>query len=77
DVYKRQILPRETLIVTPGIRLGESPDDQKRVATPQVALEAGANLLVVGRPIIEDKNPLQSAERFFREITSALEKLKR
>ena len=57
------------LIVTPGIRLAEQEShDQKRVWTPERALEAGADYLVVGRPITRDPDPRRAASRFLREI---------
>lgn len=50
----------ELVLVTPGIRLDASPqDDQKRVMTPRAALVAGADYLVVGRPITEAPQPAQ------------------
>jgi orotidine-5'-phosphate decarboxylase len=49
-------------VVTPGIRLAEEPDDdQRRTATPQAALEAGATWLVVGRPITAAADPRKAA----------------
>ena len=51
-------LGRDFTIVTPGIRLPENAvGDQKRVATPRHAREAGATYIVVGRPIIESRDP--------------------
>lgn len=51
----------EFLVVTPGIRLaGESVDDQRRVATPDVARAAGADFLVVGRTITRAKDPARA-----------------
>jgi len=44
-------------IVTPGIRPAEVRDDQRRVATPQAAFEAGADYIVVGRPIRDAADP--------------------
>jgi orotidine-5'-phosphate decarboxylase len=45
-------------LVTPGVRLaGQAADDQARVATPQQALRAGADLLVIGRPITKAADP--------------------
>ena len=49
------------IIVTPGIRSkGSSVDDQKRTATAQEAIEAGANYIVAGRPILEAQDPLKA-----------------
>jgi len=67
----RQILPREVQLVTPGIRTGaEKADDQKRTLTPKEALNAGANWLVVGRPIYAAKNPRAAAEEIAASLTA-------
>ena len=59
----RAILPPETQLITPGIRpAGTDTGDQKRVLTPAQAIEAGANWLVIGRPICTAKNPRDAAE---------------
>lgn len=58
------------LRVTPGIRLDESDDDQARVATPAAAVAAGADLLVVGRPIIGAPDPARAAEAIAAMATS-------
>ncbi len=50
------------LIATPGIRMRDADrHDQKRVATPREAIENGADYLVVGRPIVAEKDPRQAA----------------
>jgi orotidine-5'-phosphate decarboxylase len=66
----RQQCPTPFAIVTPGIRL-ESPDtgdDQKRVTTPQAALDAGSNYLVVGRPITRAADPVGTAQRYLDAV---------
>jgi len=56
-------------IVVPGIRPSWSePDDQKRFMTPREAIEAGADYLVIGRPITAHKNPREAVERILREF---------
>jgi orotidine-5'-phosphate decarboxylase len=68
----RQDLGAGLVIVTPGIRpAGSAKGDQSRVNTPAEAIAAGADYLVVGRPITEAKNPVQAAEKIIREIAGA------
>jgi orotidine-5'-phosphate decarboxylase len=59
----REACGRDFIIVTPGIRpKGYKADDQKRTATAQEAINAGANYIVVGRPILEAKDPLKAID---------------
>ncbi len=62
------------LIVTPGIRPADdtSRDDQKRIVTPALAIERGADYLVVGRPIRTAPSPRAAAEAIQAEIAKAL-----
>jgi len=61
------------LVVTPGVRLaGEGRDDHKRSGTPAQAIAAGADYLVVGRPIVRAADPAATAARIVAEIASAL-----
>ena len=60
------------LIVTPGIRpAASSANDQSRVATPSAAIRAGADHLVVGRPITEAQNPRTAALAIANEMAPA------
>ncbi len=57
------------IIVTPGIRPSwYGSGDQRRVATPAEAISAGADYIVVGRPVTRSPNPLEAALRIIREI---------
>jgi orotidine-5'-phosphate decarboxylase len=62
-------------LVTPGIRpAGADAGDQKRIATPAAAIAAGADYLVVGRPIIAAPDPKAAAEAIVAEIAAAQQK---
>lgn len=59
-------------LVTPGIRpAGSAAGDQKRIMTPAKAIAAGADYLVVGRPVVEAANPKHAAEEIVAEIEAA------
>jgi orotidine-5'-phosphate decarboxylase len=58
--------------VTPGIRpAGAASGDQKRIMTPTAAIAAGADYLVVGRPILEAADPKAAAKAIIAEIADA------
>jgi orotidine-5'-phosphate decarboxylase len=60
----RQSLPAQMQFVTPGIRASDdAAGDQKRTLSAKEALEAGANWLVIGRPIYAAQNPRAAAEK--------------
>lgn len=61
------------VIVTPGIRpAAAASNDQARIATPERAIQEGADYLVVGRPILEAPDPLAAAEAVITEMDKAL-----
>ena len=56
-------------IIAPGIRMNESQtDDQKRTLTAKEALKAGADIIVVGRPITSADSPAHAAKLFYKSI---------
>jgi orotidine-5'-phosphate decarboxylase len=68
----RAIVGSQLDLVVPGIRpAGSDIGDQKRVMTPSRAIAAGANYLVVGRPIMEAADPKSAAEAIVAEIAQA------
>ena len=73
SMIRETVSRKDFLIVTPGIRPTlESGDDQRRTMTAADAVRAGADYIVVGRPILEDENPARAAEGIISEIAAAL-----
>ena len=71
----RAIVGDKLVLVTPGIRpAGADAGDQKRIATPSAAIAAGADYLVVGRPIVAAADPKATAEAIVAEIAAAAQK---
>src|SRR5712671_4183561 len=69
----RKIVGSRLALVTPGIRpAGAASGDQKRIMTPAAAIAAGANYLVVGRPILEAPDPKAAADTIVAEIAQAV-----
>src|ERR1700742_467235 len=69
----RRIVGHHMHLVTPPIRpAGSSTDDQKRIMTPARAIAAGADYLVVGRPVTGAADPKAAAEAIVAEIEKAL-----
>ena len=68
-VALRKVLPAHIQLVIPGIRTGaDKADDQKRTLSPREAMQAGANWLVIGRPIYAAENPRAAAEKILEAI---------
>ncbi|MGA9282274.1 MAG: orotidine-5'-phosphate decarboxylase [Pseudolabrys sp.] len=69
----RDIAGAGMVLVTPGIRpAGSDAGDQKRIVTPARAIKAGADYLVVGRPVVETADPRSAADAIVAEIDAAI-----
>jgi orotidine-5'-phosphate decarboxylase len=68
----RKEVGKKMILVVPGIRpykkSTSKKDDQKRILTPKEAINLGADFLVIGRPIIESKNPLETIKKINESI---------
>lgn len=74
SAIRRAVSRPDFLVVTPGIRpTGSVVDDQRRTATPSEAIRAGADYLVIGRPIIRSDNKLRAALGIIEEMQAALD----
>jgi orotidine-5'-phosphate decarboxylase len=73
EIIRAAVDKPDFVVVTPGIRPGgDATDDQRRVRTAAEAIRAGADYLVVGRPILNAADPATAANRIVSEIDSAL-----
>ncbi len=73
EVIRAAVDKPDFVIVTPGIRqAGDAADDQRRVRTAAEAIRAGADYLVVGRPILNAADPAAAVNRIVSEIDAAL-----
>ena len=65
----RKYVPSDFIFITPGIRLGKiNGDDQKRAANPIDAVNFGSDILVIGRPITGDPNPLEVLLKVYGQL---------
>lgn len=65
----RQQLPAEFKLVTPGIRpANAAADDQRRIMTPEQAMSAGVNYLVIGRPVTQAADPVAALQEINRSL---------
>ncbi|WP_457625661.1 orotidine-5'-phosphate decarboxylase [Persephonella sp.] len=67
----KEKINKKFIAVTPGIRIENSDDDQKRVATPEFAVREGSDILVVGRPIIKAKDKKKVVREILEKIKDA------
>jgi orotidine-5'-phosphate decarboxylase len=66
----KELLGKDFITVTPGIRSSDSlKDDQSRVSTARNAIENGSDYLVIGRPITQSDNPMNSLDSIIEEIS--------
>jgi orotidine-5'-phosphate decarboxylase len=68
----RDLCGKDFVIVTPGVRITESSDDQKRTAGPAEAVANGATYLVLGRTVLQTDNPKETLKKVEGEIRHAL-----
>jgi len=68
----REICGKDFVIVTPGVRIGDKKDDQKRTITPKDAIEKGASYIVLGRTLLENHQPFILLEGIYKDILDAL-----
>jgi orotidine-5'-phosphate decarboxylase len=65
----RELCGKEFIIVTPGVRIGEVKDDQKRTITPAEAIQRGATYIVLGRAVTTSLSPIETLKRIEEEIS--------
>jgi orotidine-5'-phosphate decarboxylase len=65
----RDLCGKDFVIVTPGVRIEEKKDDQKRTITPQEALKRGATYIVLGRALRDAKYPREILDNIYRDVS--------
>ncbi|HOJ70287.1 MAG TPA: orotidine-5'-phosphate decarboxylase [Syntrophorhabdaceae bacterium] len=73
----RELCGDDFVIVTPGVRIGEKKDDQKRTITPKEAIEKGATYIVLGRTLLENQEPFLLLQSIYKDILNALSEKQR
>lgn len=68
----RKLCGNDFIVVTPGVRINGSLDDQKRITTPYEAIKKGATYIVLGRAILSKENPYEELKRIKESIENAL-----
>ncbi|MCX5810247.1 MAG: orotidine-5'-phosphate decarboxylase [Proteobacteria bacterium] len=68
----RELCGNDFIIVTPGVRLDDKKDDQKRTITPKEAILKGATYIVLGRAVRDSDNPRALFEKIYKDIDNAL-----
>jgi len=68
----RELCGNDFIIVTPGVRLDDKKDDQKRTITPKEAVTKGATYIVLGRAVRDSKNPHALFEKIYKDIDNVL-----
>ncbi len=68
----REVCGPDFLIITPGVRLEEKKDDQKRTITPQEAIKKGASYIVIGRAVRNSPDPKGLLKKITADIRNAL-----
>jgi orotidine-5'-phosphate decarboxylase len=68
----RELCGKDFVIVTPGVRIQDKKDDQKRVITPQDAIRKGATYIVLGRAIMDAENPKALLDKTCQDLKNAL-----
>jgi len=73
EIIRYEVGDPRFIVVTPGIRpRGASSDDQRRTTAPAEAIRAGADYIVIGRPVLNAPDPVNSAREVIAEIESAI-----
>lgn len=78
NLIKQNIPKKDFLVVTPGVRLENKigdirDDDQKRILSPAEAMSAGADYLVIGRPILKSENPVGAVREIIADMENPME----